>query len=131
MNSMLNPCVIHDQAYLNFSFLIISELNLPKFSGKCRDGLNGSYVISSSLELSQYICWEKCQKTEGCTAFAFGVAMQPHSPVKNCWTYRNKNGPYTQGTPNAKFVGRNWDICYVIPGMFPFFEIITSINYYS
>ena len=60
--------------------------------------------ISVEISSSPSDCQQKCENTDGCTAFVYKDAT-----TSNCYKYRG--GPYTYGTGITGYT------CYIMPGI--------------
>ena len=76
---------------------------MQAFDGYCRYGSDDKNWIKELDATNKHNCYEQCQTTDGCTAFAY----ESNGPHKDCDLYRG--GPYTYGS------GRMNTICYNMP----------------
>ena len=76
---------------------------LHAFDGDCRYRPNNINRIKELGATNAQSCYEQCEITDGCTAFAY----KSNAPNKDCNLYRE--GPYTFGS------GRENQTCYIMP----------------
>ena len=75
---------------------------MQAFDGYCRYGSDDKNWIKELDATNKHNCYEQCQTTDGCTAFAY----ESNHPNKDCALYRE--GPYTYGN------GRDYTTCYIM-----------------
>ena len=84
-------------------FMKLSGLDLQFYEGWCRFGSDYREWMKGLSTKSDVKCYEKCQTTNGCSAFSF----EYNNVEEPCNIYTN--GPYTYGS------GRANTKCYILP----------------